>query len=87
MIGQILWPVVVAYAVWRFSDILERFAPPAPQKSPDLVQVPEDLIAWALQETEPWAQEEHLQLAREKYLQLGEDWNRVRHALGLGAIV
>lgn len=83
----ILWPVVAAYAVWRFAAVIERWAPLPLPKTAEKVVPPEDIIAWALQETESWAQEEHLQLAREKYLQLGEDWNRVRHALGLGAIV
>jgi hypothetical protein len=86
MIGDILWPAVFAYAIWRFAPIAERFAPPPPIKTPDLVAVPEDIMAWAMGEQESWAQEEHLQVAREKFLQLGEDWNRVRRALGIGVI-
>lgn len=86
VVTSILWPIVVAYAVWRFAQVLERWAPPPKEKTPDLVSVPEDIMAWALQETESWAQEESLRAARERFLQLGEDWNRVRRALGIGVI-
>lgn len=86
MIGQVLWPAVFAYAVWRFAAVIERWAPPPVALTADKVVLPEDVIAWAMQETETWAQEEHLQVAREKYVALGKDWNRVRSALGIGVI-
>ena len=46
-------------------------------------EVPEDLLALAMQEAEPWAQEDVLRTIRERY-ELYHDWNRVRAAMGIG---
>ena len=50
---------------------------------PEAVDVPEDLLALAMQENEVWAQEELLRVMRERY-ETYRDWNRVRSAMGLG---
>jgi len=47
------------------------------------VDIPDDLIAVALQENEVWAQEEVTRVIREKY-DAYKDWNKVRAAMGLG---
>ena len=87
MIGQILWPAVFAYAIWRFAPIAERFAPvPLGKTTPAQVVLPDDIIAWASEQSEPWAQDEHLQVAREKYLSVGQVWNKTRRALGIGVM-
>lgn len=88
MIGQILWPAVFAYAIWRFAPIVVLFAPVVPGKAaaPVHVAFPDDIIAWSSEQSEPWAQDEHLQVAREKYLSVGQDWNKTRRALGIGVM-
>ena len=49
------------------------------------VEVPDDLVAYAMQEREAWAQEEVLRAVRERYEEL-HDWNKVRSAVGIGRI-
>lgn len=85
--GEILWPAAIAYGFWRFAQVAELFAPvPASAKAPAKIVVPDDILAWASQQSESWAQDEQVQVAREKYVALGEDWNRVRSALGIGVM-
>lgn len=87
MIGEILWPVAFLLGVFRFSKALEAFAPSKPEvgENANNVAVPEDLVAFALQEREAWAQDEVLRAVRERYDEL-KDWNAVRAALGIGRI-
>jgi len=87
MIGDILWPLAIAYSAYTFSQALVKvFAKPAQvsdgQKS---VDVPDDLVAVAMQENEAWAQEEVLRAITERYEKLN-DWNKVRFAMGVGRI-
>lgn len=87
MIGDILWPLAFILAVFRFSQAIEAFAPKSDQRSEGLApeDVPDDLIAVAMQENEAWAQEEVLRVIRERYESL-KDWNKVRVAMGIGRI-
>lgn len=88
MLVQLLWVAVAAYAVHRFATAMERFAPNVPEAVPSLeplVEIPEDLVAVAMQERESWAQEEVLRAIRERYEEL-RDWNRVRAGFGVGRI-
>lgn len=87
MLVQLLWVAVAAYAVHRIATVVERFAPNAPEAvSPFApVEVPDDLVAVAMQEREAWAQEEVLRAIRERYEEL-KDWNKVRAAVGVGRI-
>jgi hypothetical protein len=88
MLVHLLWAAVAVYALHRLSAVLERFAPvrSSPEDMvPPLVEVPEDLVAVAMQERESWAQEETLRAIRERYEEL-KDWNRVRSAVGIGRI-
>ena len=87
MIGDILWPLAFMLAVFRFSQAIEAFAPKSDQRPEDLApqEVPEDLMAIAMQENEAWAQEEVLRVIRERYESL-QDWNKVRVAMGIGRI-
>jgi hypothetical protein len=50
-----------------------------------LVEIPNDLVAVAMQERESWAQEETLRAIRERFEDL-RDWNKVRAAVGVGRI-
>lgn len=88
MLAHLLWAAVAVYAIYRLSAVAERFAPKAPEAAPTIppsVEVPEDLVAIAMQEREAWAQEETLRAIRERYEEL-KDWNRVRAAVGIGRI-
>jgi hypothetical protein len=84
---HLLWVAVAAYAVHRFAAVAERFAPNVPEIAPlpASAEVPDDLIAVAMQEREAWAQEEVLRAIRERYEEL-KDWNKVRAAVGVGRI-
>lgn len=53
--------------------------------APNRVEVPDDLNALAMLESEEWAQEDARQLMREKFTQL-KDWQKVRVAFGIGEL-
>jgi len=89
VIGEILWPIAVAFAAHRLAMAVERFAPKreeSPKSTfPTVSEVPDDLLAVAAQENEVWAQEEVIRVIRERYEEL-QDWNRVRRAMGIGVM-
>lgn len=84
---HVLWAAVACYAVYTLADVVREFRPshatPATPFAP--VEVPNDLVAVAMQEREAWAQEEVLRAIRERYEEL-KDWNKVRAAVGVGRI-
>jgi hypothetical protein len=84
--GSLLFAVHRVASAWeQVSEVKAKRAEPMPSAPnvPIPVEIPEDLIAVALQENEVWAQEELTRVIREKYEQY-RDWNRVRMAMGLG---
>ena len=88
IIEAAIWAAVATYGIWRLGDVAETLIsawrpPPAP--ADELAEVPADLIAVAMLESEAWAQEETLKAMRERYETL-RDWNRVRAAFGVGRI-
>lgn len=88
LIQTALWVAVTAYAVWRFAAVVERVGAwyaPVPVKDQTPVQVPHDLMAFALSHEEEWAQEDVMKAIRERY-ELTNDWNAVRMAFGIGRI-
>lgn len=84
-ISRLLWPLVAVYAIWRFAQVAEQWAPPPPPPDPMLEPVPDDLVALALTHSESWAQEDTLKSMREKYAEL-KDWQKVRFAFGVGRL-
>jgi len=87
-IHRLLWPLVAVYAIWRFAQVAERWAPtvaPAVDDDPMIIAVPDDLVALALTHSESWAQEDTLKAMREKYAEL-KDWQKVRFAFGIGRL-
>lgn len=74
-------------AIYRISKALEAFVPQKinPELARKDIDVPDDLVALAMQENASWAQEEVLRVIRERYEELS-DWNRVRAAMGIGRI-
>ncbi len=89
MLVHLLWAAVAVYALHRLSAVLERFAPVRPETmapvADPIVEIPNDLVAVAMQERESWAQEETLRAIRERFEDL-RDWNKVRAAVGVGRI-
>jgi hypothetical protein len=91
LMASLAWCAVAVYAVRRTAEVglraiavWERNAPIPPAPEP-VVDVPNDLVAVAMQEREAWAQEEVLRAMREKY-ELSKDWNMVRRAFDVGAM-
>lgn len=86
-LSQLVWAGVVLWCLPEVCDTLRAFAPvrgTAPMLMEE-VEVPDDLVAYAMQEREAWAQEEVLRAVRERYEEL-HDWNKVRSAVGIGRI-
>lgn len=85
--GSLLFAVHRIASAWeQVAEVKTRRADPmpsAPGMIPAAVDIPDDLIAVALQENEVWAQEEVTRVIREKY-DAYKDWNKVRAAMGLG---
>jgi hypothetical protein len=88
-LGTVVWAGVVVYGIWRFAPVLEKFVPAAPVVASDLTRddivVPDDLLAFAASLQDPWAIEDTIKVMRERYVDL-RDWNRVRSAMGIGAL-
>lgn len=87
LLTHTLWAGVALYAV-REAVKLGRAVwvkgPDVPVVAPvSNADVPDDLIAVAMQENEPWAQEELMRVIRERY-ETYHDWNRVRASMGVG---
>ena len=87
----VLWAGVAIYAVWAIRqtarDAIAAWKP-TPAQAPTPItnaDIPEDLVAVAMNENELWAQEEVLRVIRERY-DAYHDWNRVRSAMGLGRV-
>ena len=80
-IAAVLWPLVVAYGLWRFAQVAERFAPKVEEKREPVI-VPDDLVGWAQTYPDQWAQDDAIRVITEKYAML-RDWNKVRVAVGL----
>lgn len=83
--ADILWPLAAVAIAYRCAAAAERFAPATPLASAAAPDVPQDLVALAMTESESWAQEETLKAMRERY-ELAKDWNMVRAAFGVGRI-
>jgi len=83
--GSLLFAVHRVASAWeRVAEVrVPRESFPSAPGIPPAVEVPDDLIAVAMQENEVWAQEELLRVIREKHEQY-RDWNKVRAAMGLG---
>jgi hypothetical protein len=87
-LGAIFWPLSFYMAVRYVANTTKAIADKWSEQKPkaaapqDLIKVPEDLIALALNERETWAQEETLRAIRERYEDL-QDWNAVRAAIGV----
>lgn len=84
MFAHLLWALVAIYAVHSAMRVGMAFAPSQakPGDAEELV-IPEDLMAFALSQSEQWAQEEAVRAIQQNY-ELWKDWNRVRAAMSIG---
>lgn len=83
----LIWAGVALIALWRGEKLayawLARTDPKA--HDPQVVLIPDDLEALVLEESEIYAQQSVREVIRERYADLN-NWNKVRHAMGIGEI-
>lgn len=83
--SAVIWAIVAGAFLWR----LDRFAyawlaiHDSKAHEPEIVTIPDDLEAVALEENESWAQEQMRDVIRERFADL-KNWNLVRRAIGVG---
>lgn len=83
-IDAITWPIATVVVAYRLASAWESFRPLPLSSNPSAPEeIPEDLVALAMQQSESWAQEDLLRVIRERYDDL-RDWNRVRSAMNIG---
>jgi hypothetical protein len=96
VIVALVWAGVVVFALVRTEALIRHWLtlvyPPALPTEQD-VEVPQDIMALAMRESEEWAQEEVLKAAKERFLKVkdttmpdAQRWNLVRRALGIGEL-
>ena len=96
MIAALVWAGVVVFALVRTEAVVRHWLaltyPPVVPTEQD-VEVPQDIMALAMRESEEWAQEEVIKAAKERFLKVkdatmpdGQRWNLVRRALGIGEL-
>jgi hypothetical protein len=84
--GSLLFAVHRLASSWEEVTRMRKEVPLLRQDTPvvpSAAEIPDDLVAVAMQENEAWAQEELIRVIREKHEQY-KDWNKVRAAMGLG---
>lgn len=92
----LVWAGVAIFALVRLEALVRHWLalvyPPALPTEQD-VEVPQDIMALAMRESEEWAQEEVLKAAKERFLKVkdatmpdAQRWNLVRRALGIGEL-
>jgi len=90
LVASLAWTATAVLFVARLSAFAHRWLSMVEKRSASKqpeppVEIPNDLTALALSETEKWAQDSVLEAIRERYAAL-HDWNKVRAAMGIGAI-
>jgi hypothetical protein len=100
LLASLVWSGVASYAVWRADTFATRFVaakhqafananttPTSRLVTPNRAQIelPDDLNALAMEESESWAQDDTRALIRDKFLELG-DWQKVRRVMGIGEL-
>lgn len=86
-LAAVTWALIGALFIYRLDTFANRWLTvtrvskiPAPP-----TEIPDDLTALALGETEKWAQDSVLAVIRERFEQL-KDWNKVRTAMGVAQV-
>lgn len=86
-VASLLWPLAILASVYRVASVAKFALTPVDlgdEVAKWSIEVPDDIVAHAMVESEEWAREDILRLAREKYFDHG-NWNTVRRAFGLAA--
>lgn len=105
LLASLAWSGVASALLWRGDRLLSRLldlmaqagacGPPAslPATKPTRAQVelPDDLIAYAQQESESWAKDDMKLSLVEKFIELfngnvSETWQKVRRSVGIGEL-
>jgi len=79
---HVIWAGVVVFAILQLRAMVQQFIPVAVASTQGVTELPEDLVALAMNEKESWAQEEVVRAMRERY-DILKDWNLVRTAFGV----
>ena len=79
---HVVWAGVAIFVILQIRAMVQQFVPVAAAATQGVVELPEDLVALAMNEKESWAQEEVVRAMRERYDTL-KDWNLVRTAFGV----
>jgi hypothetical protein len=83
LVASLAWTVLGAALLWRADVVATRWM--RGREPAEMIEIPPDLMALALNETEEWAQTQTMKVLREKYAEY-HDWNRVRAAVGVATI-
>jgi hypothetical protein len=84
MLAHLLWAAVAVYAVHNAARVVLAFAPVSAKGTEvEEIAIPDDLMAFAMSQSEQWAQEEAVRAIQQNY-ELWKDWNRVRAAMSIG---
>lgn len=88
LIAALAWAALAAFFVRRIDVFANRWLDRVKPEHLDMatVEIPEDLMALAGNESEKWAHDQTVEAIRERYEQYGRDWNKVRAAFGIGAM-
>lgn len=83
LLASLAWAAVAAFCILRGDAFAHRWldlrvSDPVVKEE----QIPDDLTAFAMLETEKWAQDAVLKVIRERYTEL-KNWNGVRAAVGV----
>lgn len=87
--AALAWASLGAFFVRRLDAFAHRWldrSTPVPPLDAKQIDIPEDLQALVMGESEKWAADATLEAIRERYVTYGNDWNKVRAAFGLGAM-
>lgn len=87
LLASLAWSAVAVLALVRLNALGHRWLSlrDATTQTAASVDIPNDLVGLAMGETEKWAQDATLDVIRQRY-EMYKDWNKVRAAMGVGAI-
>lgn len=87
-LSTLVWATIAAALIWRAEIVVRAFlvVKHGEQKDPvNIPEIPNDLEAFASEESELYAQEAVREVIRARYVDL-QDWDLVRKAVGIGAM-
>ena len=85
LVGSLAWCALAFYALRRADIHIGKWINVYVRAVEPLEEIPPDLLALAMSETEEWAQSQTVKVIREKYAEY-HDWQAVRTALGVATV-